>query len=293
MVVDSMRKFGNKFIQIRWSVNWKICKSHELDWFAVSREIFYSCCRVHDDGVIVFFFLFVAIIFFVAIYFLEISIIRNKRRREWEYGITGYLSRSILEPWQRCTMLQARIDRAERRSRNERVSLIRSSTISWSGYASISMLRIIGRRWILHAGDTWYAQISKMIPRFQQILRENSIFISLSLPTKTSSWTTPNFIRSYTFDIYIQGKRTKSDNFYSKEKKTRPSDRLTESSHAISRKFIILDERTLQSTSTSGLSWKLMISACPPKLTSNVTRGHQSGGAGGATVARKEAGRRP
>lgn len=61
--------------------------------------------------------------------------------------------------------------------------------------------------------------LSKMIPRFQQILRENSVFISLSLSTKTSPWTIPNFIRSYTFDIYIQGKRTKSDNFYSKEKK--------------------------------------------------------------------------
>lgn len=77
--------------KICWSVNLKICKSRsELDWICgFEKDILPSCCGVHGDRVIVFFF---TRIFFRRDIFQEISIIEengNKRRGEWEYGITA------------------------------------------------------------------------------------------------------------------------------------------------------------------------------------------------------------
>lgn len=62
----------------------------------------------------------------------------------------GYLSCPSWNRDRRCTMLQARIDRAERRGGTTRFHSCDRLRSSRDGYASISTLRIIGRRWILY-----------------------------------------------------------------------------------------------------------------------------------------------
>lgn len=201
----------------------------------------------------------------------------------------GYLSCPSWNRDRRCTMLQARIDRAERRGGTTRFHSCDRLRSSRDGYASISTLRIIGRRWILYVTRINLARSSASAYNLAIVSEVETNFKRKILYSYRSSYQRKHpveqLISIHSWQNISKEKESSKIRIIFTGEKIDQSKVLTQA-HFIPRWTNRAQPRPVYRENW----WFHRL----PKLTSDVTRGHQSEDeTGGAMVARKEAGRRP